>query len=284
MSLLASLLLLPTLAHAETVPLEFQVPATVKMFEQVRITKATGKVKGKDCVGALAVAKDDLARVMGKNGMTDIIAIYTLNARVGWVPVTDVDCTFVGPADAPKATEVKIEALLTKAGEGAAYADITGMRATEIVDAYIGKRGAFVGAILMGTRIDEIDGALWWRDMEGDRKDTFGRSDNQNDRAVVMFREIVTPELARLGDTLARIPEVKGITVVTGCTRTNKEGKTESETWHYRLPTSAITEFLGGKITEQQLVAVGGAYIGPDLAGMNSRLTKVDVSFVQADD
>jgi hypothetical protein len=250
------------------------------MFQQVRLTKATGK--GKDCVGALAAAKDDLARVMGKNGMTDIVAIYTLNARKGWVPVTEVDCTYNGPADAPKATEVKLEALLTKAGEGASYPAITGLRATEIIDAYIGKREAFVGLMLQNTRIDEVNGKLMWRDVEGDRKDSFRPSDNQNDRAVVMFREIVVPELARLGDTLAKITEVYGITVVTGCTRLNKEGKTESETWSYRLPTPALVDFLAGNITEQELVATGGAYIGSDFPG--ARLTKVDVSFVRADD
>lgn len=54
-------------ALADTVPLDFTPPEQTRMFEQVRLTKAVGKVKGKDCAGALAAARADLARVMGKN-------------------------------------------------------------------------------------------------------------------------------------------------------------------------------------------------------------------------
>jgi hypothetical protein len=271
--------LLVTLALAEPIATGHVVPANVQMFSEVRLTKATGKVKGKDCAGALAAAMEDLKRVMGKNETTDIITMYTLNARKGWGHVAEVECEYNGPADAPKSTDVKVEALVTKAGGTAAYPQISGQRVIEMMDALVGDRESFVGLMLMTMKVPEVDGTLYFHTKTSDRKDQFVPSDNQNDRGVTMFREIITPELRRLAPYYAPIGEVYGLWITSECERINKNGEEEGETWHFRVPNDVANDFVTGKVSEQQLINAGAVLLG----GGNNPV-RVDISMVAADD
>jgi hypothetical protein len=156
-------------------------------------------------------------------------------------------------------------------------------RVPEMMQSYLGDLTSFVGLILTNTRVVEFDGRLYWRSIQGDRPGTFGPSDNQNDRVVAVFRDQIKTQLPRLASVLGQIPEIYGVTLVTSSSRVNKAGETESETWHFRLPTQAIIDFSAARISEQELINAGGAYVGAQTWFFN-QLTKVDVLFVAADD
>ena len=280
---LMAALVLPSLASAadEMVPLNFQPPESMKMFQQLRLTKAVGDVKGHDCAAALEAALADLDRVMGKAGMTDIAAIYTLNDREGWAPVNEVGCELKPKPDKVKKSIVKLEALVTMAGEGEAYGTISGVRATQMANTFVGNSTSMVALQFTGMRILEEQGKIWFVGNES-HEEVFPDKKNRNTRAVTVFRDDVLPRLEYWLGKLSEIDEIDGIQFNVSAKRAERvdgEWKDVGETFLFFLPTGPMTEFLGGGLSEQEMLDSG--FVQHQGKGP---AVKIDISLIDAED
>ena len=260
-------------ALAATVPSGHTPPEQVTMFEKIKLTKAVGKVKGEGCEAAYKAAREDLDRVMGDKTDT-VVAIWPLNGREGWKPVTEIECE-----DNGKKQVVKLEVLNLQQGEGPAYTQISGERVLEIIDAVIVDNGFMVGAQIGGIRTLDYNGELYYSAASIDRKEYI--SGNRNTRAVTAMREDLLSRMEYLSNMLAAVPEFHGIEVVVKNKHANKKGELQDEWFHYRLPTEAVQGFFGGTVSEQEMLDAGAVMYRSDA---RKAPVKIDISLVDVEE
>ncbi|MCB9691599.1 MAG: hypothetical protein H6736_07275 [Alphaproteobacteria bacterium] len=274
--LTAAALLAAAPAFAGTLPHGHALPDEVSMFENIRLTKAVGKVKGEGCEAALKAAWEDLDRVMGKNGTSTVVGVWTLNARDGWGFVPEVECE-----DAGKKQSVKIEALVIQEGSGPAYQKISGSRMLEIMSALQGDSNMMIGMRVAMMRTLDYQGELYYgaptAKYEGQ---IFPKDASRNTRAVTVMREALLPQIQAMGNLLAAVPEFRGTEITATSQRYNQKMELVDETFSFRIGTEAAQKFFAGAISEQELIDQGAVLY----ADASKPPVKMDVSFVDAAD
>jgi hypothetical protein len=171
-----------------------------------------------------------------------------------------------------------LEALLTKAGTDAAFTDIPGIRVTEMMDALVGTDTGMIGYRMMGMKIDANDGKLWYHVNAGARDDEFPTKSKRNRRVVTTFREVMTPKIQQWCGKLSTVTEVAGLWLEATANHKDEKGETQTEYFHFRVPSASANDFAAGKITEQNLVDAGVFLEG------RVNPVRIDVSFANADD
>ena len=269
--------LVPTTALAENVPNPFQEPAEVTMFESIRIVTAKGKVKKGTCKEAAAAALADAEDNARRKTHATLIALYGERPKHGnWEPPAELYCEVKG-----KNSIVKAEALAIRLGSGDAYMNVTPQRVREIADAVIAD-GMMVQLQLQAFNVEDYKGQLYYRTVGMSRSDEqmFTKRQNRNTRAVMVYREHITPAIESLASLVEPVNEISGIHVSVSAKRMNKKDEVKTERFHLYVPTQSALGFAAGDITEQELINSGSFLY----ANGTSNPVKMDISFIDADD
>ena len=259
-------------ALAQTTPVDFTPPAQVNLFESAAMFGGNGKVSGDDCAGAYKAAMEDAQATATKKKVT-LVAVYDDKKAPEWTSITKVDCDNKGG----KKSTVHLTLLGVRQGDGAAYPDISGERAAQIVG------GLIMGNSLLSMQvgqmhIDAFQDHPYYSFNSGLREAAFGPGDNRNTRAVAVFRELLTPKIATLIDNVEPLSEIYGLHLYASDKHID-QAKEVVETFHLYVPTPVARGFVNGELSEQDLVDRSSV-----MYDTGSMPVKTDVDFVQAKD
>ena len=259
-------------AFAADIEHGYTVPTDLKMFERLRLTKAVGKAKGEGCDVALADAKADLARLMDDKADT-VVAVWPLNGREGWKPMTTVDCE-----DNGKKQSVKLEALTIKQGDSAAYQSVTGERMLEIVEELLKGQTMMISWQLGAMRTLDYQGKLWYVSPPVTRKEYI--VGNRNTRAVTAMREDLLSRMEYMANMLEAVPEFHGVELAVANKHADKKGVLQDEQFLFRVPTEQIKGFFAGNVSEQELLDSGAVLFTDG----DKPPVKIDISLVAVEE
>lgn len=260
-----SLLAVSAPAFAEPMAIPHDAPDTIPMFEQVRYI--TGTARSKDgCDAAMQLAVAEMDKKAGNWKMDQIVTYVGGN---DFVPVDSADCEQSG-----KNAVVSLDALAVKAGKGAVYPPIPVARVHEIVQSLV-TIGFNVKGQLASLAVVDSGGALYLQTMPDSYGEVFALDKNTNDRAVVLFRESLAPNLRLYAQMLGQVDEIHGASFTVVASRLNKDAQKVTETWRFEVPTATILAFNSGDITEQGVI---------DASRVFRDGARTDVSMVAADD
>jgi hypothetical protein len=274
MAISAAFVALFNVASAEPIALDFQPPAEVSLFESLRFVDGKGKVKDGTCQDALVAAKADAVTAAQKKEHATIVAMYNGGERKSWARVTEVACEVKG-----KFSEVKVEALAIREGTDPAFPRITSDRVLEIADVVVNET-AMVQLQLQGFNLEPYKGGVYYQALGLKREEAFAEKQNRNTRAVIVYREAITPNMTALATRIQGVPEISGFHVSVVASHLNKKGEPETEVYHLYAPTDAALGFANGDLTEQELIE-RGAFLYAD---GTAPPVKMDISFVDARD
>lgn len=249
----------------QPVPLSYDLPDVVPMFDQTIVLRGTGSVKGADCEGALQLALSDLEVNRGRYNATHIIGVYERYAAREPV-ATSVGCTYKGKPEAPKKSVVKLEALGIHAGSSPAFPDVTTERAREIAGALNIDRSVSVAARVMsaptmalmgnGAReawdvAEEIRGVLYYPEGIETIDEGFLPEHNRSTRAATVFRRNVLPQIDAMANKLGAVPELGGVVFYSGTTHVNTSWETQTEALRYLIPSGALAGYAQGQLSAE---------------------------------
>lgn len=253
-------------AHAQQpLPLSYDLPDTVPMFDQTIVLRGTGTTKGDDCPGALQLALSNLETNRARYNATHIIGVYERYAAREPV-ATSVSCTYKGKPEAPKKSVVKLEALGIHAGSSPAFPTLTTDRAREIAGALNIDRSMSAAARVMaaptmalmggGAReaweiAEEIRGVLYYPEDVGTIDEGFLPEHNRSTRAATVFRRNVLPKLDAMAEKLGAVPELGGVVFYSGTTHPDTSWEIQTESLRYIVPTEAVAGYVRGQLSTE---------------------------------
>jgi hypothetical protein len=256
-------------ASAETVGTEFRPPETVRMFEHAWVNTATGRSKT-DCADAYQIALGAIEKKAQKRGRT-VVAVFDHKSYAPFVSAPAVSCQLKG-----KKQVVQIGVLSIKQGESQAYPMVSGARIAEVVEGLI-HTGSMVALQVASLKLEDRQSELYLK-MGDRREEVFSKSKNQNDRAVLSFRENVAQKIGPAGMRVAGAEEIHGVAFVVATVRM-KKGEEVGEKFHYYTPKSAAIAFNNGEISEQSFLNQVDV-----LLETTGRPVKIDVNFLASAD
>ncbi|MCB9679033.1 MAG: hypothetical protein H6737_28285 [Alphaproteobacteria bacterium] len=243
--MLVSWMLLST-ANAQLMPHGHTVPETLPLFERLRYMSASGKVKGGTCEEALAAALADMNDHLDAKKREQVVAIWPYNGRNTWEPASEVECV------QGKKTEVAMDVLVSRPGDGPAYVDIAGKDVLNLVGTLYGN-GPVGLQFATQLRIVDIDGKPWLRMTQA----SILEEKKAMQPGLVTPRALnqkIVPALHRYAKVMPVAPYLAGVYVIQPL-----NDKTGEPDIHYtvtmRVPREVLGQYHKGRIDERQAVA-----------------------------